>query len=116
MQPGNYPLTPYRGDTGRWRFTFWEDAAHTTPFDLAGAEVGAEIRDRSGGDRIVELECVVVLPNSVDVTLQAADSAAAPRTGVWDLQATWTGGVVRTLVGGAVKVTGDVTGSTPPGA
>lgn len=114
MAPGKYNLALYRGDTGRWRFTFWEDTAHTVPFDLTGAVVKSEIRDKSGGTKIVELDCVVSLPNIIDAELTAGDSALTPAAGVWDLQLTWPDGTVRTMVGGTVAVTGDVTDSVTP--
>ena len=112
MLPGSYALTIYRGDTARWRFVFWADAQHSAPFDLTGATVKSEIRDKSGGAKIVPLTCTITLPNEVEVVLDAQASGLVPAKGVWDLQFTWPNGDVRTMVAGAVSVTADVTDST----
>jgi hypothetical protein len=109
--PGKYDLTLYRGDSGAWRFVLWDDAAHTDPFDLTGATVKSEIRDKPGGVVIADLDCAVTLPNIVAVTLPAADSASIPVRGVWDLQVTFADATVRTMVAGAVTSTADVTDS-----
>jgi hypothetical protein len=112
MTPGTYPLALYRGDTYHWQFLLWEDAGKTVPYDLTGVTVKSEIRDRFGGSQIVSLTCVVTLPNSVDVDLDAAASATLPLAGVWDLQLTYPSAEVATVLAGPVNVTADVTDST----
>jgi hypothetical protein len=105
-----YQLNVYRGDTARWQFLFWIDAEKTEPLDLTGVTVASEIRLQTDGPVAATLECTVTLPNIVTVVLAAEDSSTlttAPAT--WDLQLTYANGDVRTLVGGAVKVTLDAT-------
>lgn len=81
------------------------------PVDLTGATVAAEIRDRSGGDRIVDLGVAVTVPNIVDMTMTPADYVDCPTQGVWDLQITYPDTSVRTVLGGSVTVAPDVTDS-----
>ena len=114
MTPGSYDLCIYRGDTGRWRFICWQDAAKTMPSNLTGASAAAQIRDRPGGNQVTQLYCGVIAPNTVDVAVLAADSANLPPRGVWDLQLTYESSDVRTLVAGRVLVTGDVTQAPVP--
>jgi hypothetical protein len=109
MTPGSYDLCIYRGDTGRWRFICWQDAAKTMPSDFTGASAAAQIRDRPGGNMVTQLYCGVTAPNTVDVAVLAVDSALLPPRGVWDLQLTYASSDIRTLVAGKVLVTGDVT-------
>jgi hypothetical protein len=112
QQPGTFDLDLYRGDTFGFQARLWEDTPGGTPTDLTGATAKAEIRDESGGSFVVVMDCVVALPNVVDVSLTGALSSTLPPEGVWDLQVTWPGAVVRTVLAGAVTVTGDVTDST----
>jgi hypothetical protein len=114
MTPGSYDLCIYRGDTGRWRFVCWQDAARTMPSDFTGAVAAAQIRDRPGGNMVTQLYCAVTDPNMVDVAVLPADSANLPPRGVWDLQLTYASSDVRTLVAGKVLVTGDVTQAPVP--
>jgi hypothetical protein len=111
MIPASFPLNLYRGDTGRWSFAFWTDATRTTPADLSGVEVKAEIRDRPGGSAITALTCGQVA-NAVLVELTADASKALPPAGVWDLQLTYPNGDVATVLAGPVIVQADVTDST----
>jgi hypothetical protein len=113
MTPGDYPLALYRGDTYKWQFVLWADAGKTTPADLTGVTVKAEIRDRPGGTKIIPMTCAVVMPNKIDATLDASASRAVPATGAWDLQLTYPSGDVATVLAGAVTATLDVTDSTP---
>jgi hypothetical protein len=114
MTPGNYDLCIYRGDTSRWRFVCWQDAAKTLPSDLTGAAAAAQIRDRPGGNQVTQLYCGVIAPNTVDVSILPADTANLPPRGVWDLQITYASSDIRTLVAGKVLVTGDVTQTAVP--
>jgi hypothetical protein len=109
--PGTYDLALYRGDSYGWRVRLWEDAAATIPADLTGVTVEAEIRDRSAGTFVVALDTVVTLPNIVDLAITPDMYATCPAKGVWDLQLTYADGTVRTVLKGAVAVTGDVTDS-----
>ena len=113
MTPGKYDLALYRGDTYSWRFQLWEDDARTDPVDLTGVVAESEIRDKSGGAVIMTLECVVTLPNIIDVELAADLWTGAPPAGAWDLQLTYATGEVRTVVAGKVVITPDITDSVP---
>lgn len=113
MQPGTFDLKLYRGDTHAFRFILWQDDGKTTPVDLTGSTVAAEIREKSAGVHVVDLACVVTLPNTIDVTMTPAMYVNVPAKGVWDLQVTFPDAEVHTVVGGAVTVTLDVTDSVP---
>ena len=112
MLPGVYDLQLYRGDTARYSFVLWQDTNKTIPLDLTGSVAAAQVRDRADSGRVVvQLACAISLPNTVNVALLAADSAALPANcrGVWDLQLTAATGDVLTVVSGKVAVTSDVT-------
>ena len=108
--PGNYDLNVYRGDTGRWAFLLWQDAAKTVPVDLTGAVAAAQIRDRPAGTTLANTACTIT-GNRIDVLLAPANSQALPSRAVWDLQVTASGGDVTTILAGRVCCTVDVTGS-----
>ena len=111
--PAQYPLNLYRGDTYRWRFSLWLDAAKTVPIELEGVEPKAEIRNRPGGSTIVALDCSIDDSNTVVVELSAEASRRIPNTGgVWDLELTYPSGDVGTVLAGNVSITLDVTNST----
>lgn len=111
MKPGVFNLDLYRGDSYTWRAILWNDTAATVPTDLTAASAAAEIRDKSAGTHIVPLTCVITLPNIIDVTMDPSDWTTCPAAGVWDLQVTFPGGVIRTVLAGTVKTTGDVVDS-----
>jgi len=111
MIPGTFALNIYRGDDHAWRFLLWVDAEKTTPVDLTGMTVEAEVRDRPGGAVIVAALVTVTLPNTVDVVLDHDKTRTLPANGRWDLQVTDAGGQVSTFLAGPVKVTGDITDS-----
>jgi len=120
MLPGKYDLELYRGDTYRWQFTLWQDTARTIPVDLTDATAKSELRDRSCSDPVrATATCVVILPNTVEMRLEATQTADLLNKGVWDLQITRPGSPpdVRTVLAGSVVVTGDVTdcGTAAPG-
>jgi hypothetical protein len=114
MIPGTMNLDLYRGDTTRWQFKLWLDAEKTDPVDLTGVTAKAEIRDKPGGKNITPITCVITMPNIIDATLTAIDSALLPAKGAWDLQLTYTGGDVATLLAGKVTVIADITDSGAP--
>lgn len=112
MGPATYALELYRGDYRAWRFDFYDDEAKTEPTDFTGAMAEAEIRNRSGGDVIMTLDCIIDA-NQITVTLSPDewDNWTAGRTGGWDLQVTYSGGEVVTYVAGPVEIDGDFTES-----
>lgn len=110
--PANFPLTLYRGDSRRWEFRLWADAAKTQAVDLSGVVAAAEIRDQSAGAIVAVLECTVAEPNLIIGRLVAAESRKLPvPTGFWDLRLTYPTGDVVTILAGPVTVTADITNS-----
>lgn len=114
MTPGNFNLTIYRGDTYRWQFKLWADEAKSHPVDLTGVTAKSEIRATQAGKLIATFICTITLPNIIDVVLDAATSRTLAPKGVWDLQLTYPGGDVTTVLVGSVAVTTDVTESAVP--
>ena len=113
MQPADYALDIYRGDSSRWRFRMWSDAEMGVPSDLTGVTARAQIRNAPGGTMVAQMDCTVTLPNIVEMFLPASVShRLSINKGAWDLQLTYDSGEVNTPVGGAVTVTTDVTDST----
>jgi hypothetical protein len=114
MLPGQHTLTIYRGDTNRWQFLLWADAAKTEPVDLTDVIVEAEIRDKSGGQKIATLECEIEIPNIINAVLTSNVSNSLPRNNAaWDLQLTYPNDDVSTVLAGRVTVIPDITGSSP---
>lgn len=112
MKPGPMPLELYRGDSHSWQFRLFDDEDKTIPSDLTGVVAKSQIRDRSGGDKITDITCVITLPNVIDADLSAEDSQALMISrGFWDLQLTYSDGRVHTIVAGGVTVTPDITDS-----
>lgn len=110
--PGTYPLELYRGDTWRQRFVLWNDVEHTDPVVLTGVTGKAEIRDKPGGSKLTPIACTITQPNIIDLVLSAAASAGITISkGKWDLQLTYPGGDVSTVVAGDVVIIADVTDS-----
>ena len=110
MTPATYNLDLYRGDTSRWQFKLWTDAAKTIPSDLTGVTAAAMIRDKApGGVYSLALGCVVTLPNIIDMELTPGQSRDLPVKGVWDLQLTYASGDIITVLKGSVSVTQDIT-------
>lgn len=109
--PVRHDLTVYRGDTEVATFRLWETVVGGTPTDLTGATARAEIRDTTGGTLLLALVVVITLPNEVNVSIPASSWAGFPRrsSAVWDLEITYPGAIVRTLVAGGVTIAGDVT-------
>ena len=113
MQPGQFPLILYRGDSRHWQFKLWKDVEKTDPVDLTGVTAKSEIRDRPGGRTVVAMECSIDLPNIINLSLLASVSRNVPATGNWDLQLTYDTGDIVTILAGTVTVTPDVTDSGP---
>jgi hypothetical protein len=107
MLPTRRTLEVYRGDTRRWRVRLWQDADSQVPVDLTGVTAAAQIQMSSP---VVTMQCTVVLPNMIDVMLTAKDSKGmAIGKGLWDLQLTYPGGDIATVLAGDVLVVADVT-------
>jgi hypothetical protein len=110
MVPGIVNLDIYQGDTKRWQFKLWADAARTKPADLTGVTVEAYMRDKiSGGVYELEMECSVIQPNIINMLLTASQSRVCPPICIWDLQLTYPNGDIFTVLRGTGIVTQDVT-------
>jgi hypothetical protein len=107
-QPGAWALAIYRGDSAAWQVQLWQDSAMTQPVDLTGVIVAAQIRATPDSETAISLTTVVTLPNTIGLSLSAADSANV-LAGVWDLELTYPNGTVTTVLAGPVVVTPDVT-------
>jgi hypothetical protein len=109
MTPAQLPLNLYRGDTYRWTIKVWTDEGKTQAADLSTATAKAQIRSQSGTN-VVALNCTITLPNTVNMDLDAASSRKLTTAqGRWDLELTYSSGVVATILAGQVNVTADVT-------
>lgn len=106
--PANVPLTIVRGDSWTQQFIF-RDQTTNDPINITSWTVTAQIRSSPDDDTTTSLAITNGGSNgTVTVRLTAAQSAALPAVGVWDLQRSASGDV-RTLLGGSVKVVPDVT-------
>jgi hypothetical protein len=108
--PSDFPLCLYRGDTYRWQFALWQDAAKATPVDLTDATVTSEICAVMNGAVMATLACTVTLPNIVTIALAADESRKLTMVPArWDFQIVWPAGDVKSPVAGAVTVQLDAT-------
>jgi hypothetical protein len=116
VEPGDYPLKLYRGDSYKWKFVVWADTDKTIPAQLQGVTPAAQIRDTAGGNLMMSLLCEIQDPNIVIVTLQASMWApTAPKVAGWDLELTYptTPPEVTTIIAGKVSITMDYTNTAP---
>lgn len=88
------------------------DDERTDPADLSEAEAHAQIRGACN-QRVLELVTAIEEPNIVWVWLTTEQAEMIVRRGRWDLQLTWPGDQVQTLVQGFVLVENDVTVVVP---
>jgi hypothetical protein len=108
--PASKPLDLYRGDTFPFAARLWSDAGMTVPVDLTDVTARAQLRGDTLDCLILEMACVVELPNIVHMTIEAASwPADVPSSARWDLELTDAGGSVRTVLAGPVRITADVT-------
>lgn len=109
-QPGDYPITLYRGDTRIWRDEF-ADAATGRPLDLSGYTFRAQVRSGVDGAVIATMgiDDSQASNGVITRTLTAAQTGALTAArGAWDLELTSPDGFVRTYLAGAVRIRGDV--------
>jgi len=113
MQPAKLDLDLYRGDSWRMRVKLY--AQGMVPLDLTDVTAKSEIRNKPLGDTIIPLDCVITLPNVVELTLSTVNSFKLTTScSVWDLQLTFlSSNEIKTPLAGQVSVTPDVTDSTP---
>lgn len=100
-------LVVYQGDSGSFRVTITDDLG--APFDVSAATWLAQVRPILSDPPTTTLDVTPVVgdPSSVDVALSSTKSALITGNSVWDLQMTLAGEVT-TLMGGAVRLTKDV--------
>jgi hypothetical protein len=107
--PAEVQLNAYRGDSRSWVFRLWQDEAKTIPYNLAQlSEAAAQVRRAPDNYKAVSFRVQVVQPNYVFCHLDAATAAICP-SGWWDLQLTFPGGRVQTVIRGPIKIEPDVT-------
>ena len=104
-QPQALDLNIYRGDSGRFRVSVVDEAG--APYDISAAAWDCDIRPDADGALVTSLTVTPVDSSTIDVSLDAAQSAALEGDGVWDLEMTLNGEVT-TLLAGRVTVTKDV--------
>ena len=72
--------------------------------------MNSQIRNRPDGTVIVFFDNTVVLPNVIDMTLDAAKAETLPKgKTAWDTQLLYASGEVLTVVYGDVRTTLDIT-------
>lgn len=103
----DHRLSLVRGDDFELQVR-WKDADGV---QVPISQARLQIRQRVDTDPVLTLTVgsgLAVASGTVTITLTAAQTAALG-DGVWDLEATSTAGKVKTLIGGKVRVTKDVT-------
>ena len=119
-RPAEARLSLVRGDQWTRTFKFYEDAAHTTPFDLALASFTAHVYRTLGEDPTATLivsvtdapggELLIDMPESVSRLLQAGVYPKDPDGQHWILVRMVNDGDTRTVLKIFLQVT---TGDTP---
>ena len=115
--PATKSLDLYRGDTYPLAARLWSDPEMTAPVDLSDVVPHAQLRTDPSvtpgpvpEELILEMTCVVELPNVIHVTIDASSWPAwAPAAARWDLELTYPSGAVRTILAGRVRIIQDVT-------
>jgi len=107
--PAEVRLNAYRGDSRSWVFRLWQDAEKTIPYSLAQiSETAAQVRRTPDNLIAVSFRTQVTQPNYVFLHMDASMAAICP-SGWWDLQLTFPGGRVSTVVRGPFVMEPDVT-------
>lgn len=111
---GRYDLKIKRGDTLSVTMTF-RDGTTNLPIVLTGCTFLSQIRQSADAETVIAplvINAVDLAAGTVEVHLDPVSSAGLPAASihraVWDLQVTFPGGLVRTMVEGAVELSGDV--------
>lgn len=114
MAPAKQNLAIYQGDD------YFLDAVFSVggaPFDISAWTFAAQIRKTTAdadnsGDAFAEFDCTIVdgPGGRLRLFLDHAQTEAIEETaGQWDLQGTDAGGMITTLLAGAVTITKEVT-------
>jgi len=111
MTPGNYTIKAYRNDTLQLTFTITDGS--NLPISLATAAMKMEVRTKPDGDiKLTFTEgdgLTVGGTNNNVVTVSKVVNIEEGCTYFYDLQATFTSGVVTTYVKGPFVVMEDIT-------
>jgi len=111
MTPGNYTIRAYRNDTLQLTFTITDGS--NVPISLANATMKMEVRNKPDGDVYLTLTegdgLTVGGVNNNVVTVSKLVNISDGCSYFYDLQATFTSGVVTTYVKGPFVVMEDIT-------
>jgi hypothetical protein len=125
LEPGNFDLAIYRGDTYEWVFQLM--ALDGLPIDIFLWKFKAQIRDGVDGTLMAGLQPMYSVSPDVNPTdddgavreelrnglirmrLTADQSRNVDHAGVWDLECVTVDGWVKTILRGKVEYLGDVT-------
>lgn len=104
--PATYDLTLYQGDTFTRTFKF--ETPGGEPVDITTWTWTAQIRAHPRAATATALVCTPGVDGVLTVELSAEAAAALPAEGVWDLQASDSGGWEHTWLAGNVTVLPEV--------
>jgi hypothetical protein len=105
--PAQVNLAIYAGDD--FSFTLTATNPDATPVDFTGATIKAQIRSKpSSPDPPAGTFTTSVAANVVTLKLTSAVSKTLVGVFYWDCEVTYVTGLVHTLAGGMMNVTGDV--------
>lgn len=113
--PGTYNITTYKGDTLVLTFELVDDTEPTPlPIDLSSATFKMQVRKKSGDPVLWEAatdDGIVVsgADNNIVTVSKIVDAEAGVNPYVYDIQATFLDGTVRTYVAGTFMLRADVT-------
>lgn len=113
MTPLTRNLVIYRGDTFSLTVTFKTEtlvANVLDPVDLTGATARAQIRPTADSDEVLaEFDCEVDGPTGTVTVTLTPEQTTDLVNGLWDLQLTFSSGVVRTFLKGSVTTLKEIT-------
>jgi len=113
MKPGIYNLTVYQGTTFKQKFEFFSDLAKTTPIDLTGSTIRAQIRQNYADASPLATFTVTNRDDTNGIFyLELTDSVTAAlsiTTGFWDLEIVDTASVVNRYLKGSYTLDLEVT-------
>jgi len=107
LTPLAVDLVVYQGDDIYLDVTVTD--ANEQPMDLTGQTPKAQIRTSPPAAEVLAEFACTVSSNVIHMHLLALDAAKLNAAASWDVQITSAGGVIRTLVYGAVRPTLEVT-------
>lgn len=106
--PQTLPLKHYRGDTLGLLLKLWNDVNHTQPTSLTGASVLAQVRSNPDSDVVITTFASSITGSQITLTLTPAQTALLPDNASYDVQITYSGGAVQTVLAGDLDAVPDV--------